>query len=176
MIAPHSLQERPVLKPGDIFLSKNPMALGIAINAVQTFWSTDNKSEYSHSGIILDSAGKTLESLWTVKNQNLWDAYKGEQILIARHKLMSQGRFDLGYSKIEKHIGQVYPLWRLPIMVFPPAGKYLSFGRVVCSELTCKMLNGAGFNIEWKGKNPDNVHDMVRRWADWEIFFKRKVV
>ena len=164
----------PELKPGDIFLSRNPMALGVIINAVQRFWSTDNKSEYSHAGIITGANGNTFESLWTVKNQNIHVDYLGEKILIARHKRMTYQKYRSAAMCIQKHSGQWYPSWRLIFMIVPPVSKYLSFGRVVCSELVCKFLAATGLydHMVWAGKNPDHIADMVKKWGDWEIVFE----
>ena len=84
---------RPLLSPGDEFATKNPMALGCAINVLQAAWSTDNESAYTHAGIIMDPQGTTLESLWTVKSQNIWEAYRGEKVLIVRNINMTTGLY-----------------------------------------------------------------------------------
>lgn len=97
------------IKPGDIFLSRNPMALGKVINFVQKIQSQDKKSVYPHAGIVLDEEGTTLEALWTVKSQNLFKDYKGDQVLIVRWDKMDPERFKSGFEKIKPHIGQVYP-------------------------------------------------------------------
>ena len=164
------------LKKGDFFLSRNPMMLGRVINLNQKFWSKDNKSKYSHAGIILDEYGTTLESLWTVKSQNLFEGYKDTEILIARHDQMNVETFKKGYDGIKHHIGQWYPGYRLPLMIFPPLAKYIHFGRVVCSELDYKFGTKAGlFNHKWYGKTPDDVHDMIKYERDWNIIFEGKV-
>ena len=71
------------LRAGDIFLTRNPMLLGRAINLIQKFTSKDNKSRYSHAGVLLTSNGTTFEALWTNKKQNLFEAYFDKEILIA---------------------------------------------------------------------------------------------
>jgi len=169
----HSNISNILLKKGDIFLSRNPMSLGKAINGVQKFWSKDNKSKYSHSGIIIDKYGTTLEALWSVKNQNLFNDYKDTEILIARCNTLKD--INSGLDNVNKHKGQWYPFYRLGLMIFPPLAKYLHFGRVVCSELTCKFLNKSGLNITYYGKTPDNVHDMIKHWKDFEIIFEGKI-
>ena len=161
------------IKRGDIFLSKNPMSLGKLINAVQRFWSTDDKSKYSHAGIILTETGHTLEALWTVKSQNLYVDYKDTDILIARYVGVKDVTAGLHY--IRKHRGQWYPFYRLLFMAIPPIGKYINFGRVVCSELVCKYLAGADLDITWKGKSPDNIHDIVKNGKDWIIIHEGKI-
>lgn len=163
------------LQPGDIFLSANPMALGKIINFVQTVWSTDNNSEYSHAGIILTETGRTLEAVWTVRFQQLQTDYKGKKVLIARHEDMGPLQFNNGYEAVEKHIGQIYPFWRLPLMIIPPIGRYVSRGRLACSELDAKFLISSAVKPElsgYKGINPDNIHDMVKNWRGWSIVYE----
>lgn len=160
------------LEPGMIFCSKNPMWLGRAINGIQTFWDVDNKSEYSHSGIITSKLGGTFESLWTIR-RSLIDNYKGQKVLIGRHKLMNQFFFDKGMKSVLCHKGQWYPFWRLIFHMIPPIAKYISSGAFpVCSELAMKFLCGAGMADNWKGWNPNNVADMIRKWDDWEVVFE----
>lgn len=163
------------LKPGDIFCSRNPMMLGRAINAVQTIWSKDNKSEYSHSGIILDSKGTTFEALWTNKKQNIFKAYAGRNVLIGRHRNMSSEVFEKGWEGIKKHEGKWYAGYRLPLFFIPFLAKYINFGLGVCSELTMKFLYKAGLAEAWKGWNPDDVADMINKWKDYKIIFKGRV-
>lgn len=160
------------LNKGDIVLSRNPMRLGLAINAVQKFWSVDDASKYSHALIIVNEIGTTLEALWTVKNQNLFEDYKDAELIIGRNSKLN---VEQGLAGISKHKGQWYPFYRLLFMLVPPVGKYLHFGRLVCSELVCKFLNKAGLDIEWHGKNPDNIHDMMKNGRDWEIIFEGKL-
>jgi hypothetical protein len=162
--------ERPLLCPGDEFATKNPMALGMAINLIQKAKSVDNESTYTHTGIIMDIHGATLEALWTVKSQNLWDAYKGEKVLISRNINMSLPVFVAGIAKIREHIGQWYPAPRLLLHLIGLA-KVIHWDRIVCSELTAKFEAGcaeylgpdraAGFMRNYYGVNPDNLVD---RW------------
>jgi len=163
---------KPELRTGDIFCTRNPMALGRAINQIQKFWSSDNESEYSHSGIICNPKGITFESLWTIRYSKL-DAYAGKQVIIGRHFGMNQEAFDEGIRGIAKHEKQIYPFHRLLFHLFPPAAKYISSGGFpVCSELVCKFLCKAGLMPTWKGKNPDHVADMIHKWRTWEVVFE----
>lgn len=161
-----------MLKPGDIFLSRNPMALGRAINAVQLFWSTDNQSKYSHAGIVLGESGETLEALHTVKHQNLYRDYAGQEILIGRWNYMTRERFDEGMKFIQDRIGKVYPYHRLLFFLLPPIAKYVSIGPLVCSELTAKFLVGADVLAYYKGRNPDDLADIVNHRKQWEKIFE----
>lgn len=164
---------RPALLPGDEFATRNPMALGAAINIVQRAKSIDNESLYTHAGIITTSAGRTLESLWTVSHQNLWDAYRGQKALIVRNVNMTPEVYLAGYAKIKKHIGQWYPFPRLILHMLHMA-KWVHWNRVVCSELVAKFESGCagflagrnvennGFLLNWYGINPDDLSD---RWC-----------
>jgi hypothetical protein len=146
------------------------MALGFAINFVQKAKAVDNHSEYSHTGIITGADGATLEALWSVKSQNLWEAYAGNQILIVRNVNMLEPVYAAGIEKIRKHIGQWYPVHRLLLHLIG-AAKWIHWDRLVCSELTAKFEVGcseylgpdrtSGFLRNYYGVNPDNLVD---RW------------
>ncbi len=177
------------LQPGDLFLTRNPQALGRGINAVQTWWSKDGKSTYSHAGIIIDDKGTTFEALWTLKRQNLFDAYAGEKICIARWEYMTEKIAKAALSKLmAQHEGQMYPAWRLFLHIIPPVAKYTSWGGkfAVCSELVAKFLYFAhletgmtdSYGYKWPrhkhycGANPDMLSDEVHRWRGYGIVFE----
>ena len=160
-----------ILKPGDCFCSQNPMMLGRAINGVQKFWSKDNKSEYSHAGIMMDSE-TTFEALWTNKKQKFFASYAGKKVLIGRHKNMTEEAFQKGWDGVKKHEGKMYAGHRLFFFFVPFLAKYVSLGLAVCSELTMKFLCKAGLAVAWRGWNPDDVADMIHNWRDWEIIFE----
>ena len=160
------------LKPGDIFGTANPMWLGRAINCVQKINSTDNHSEYSHSGIILDEAGATFESLWTIRKSHI-NNYIGKKVLIGRNVKITPASHAIGIAGVFKHEGQLYPFWRLPLHLVRPLAKYLSVGKFpVCSELVGKYLYKQGLLSTWKGRNPDDIADMIHQWKEWEIVFE----
>ena len=164
------------LNNGDIFLTRNPMWLGKAINGVQRFWSTDNASKYSHAGIIISKKGKTLESLWTVSSQDIYEAYNDTEVLIARHKDMTYDKFIEGYFGIHNHIGQIYPFYRLGLHLIPPLAKYIHVGRLVCSEFATKFENRSGVHsLRWYGQTPDTIHDRVKNSKYYDIIFEGKL-
>lgn len=162
------------LRKGDIFCSRNPMMLGRTINGVQKFWAKDNKSQYSHSGFLIQGGSNAVsfEALWTNKTQNFYKAYSGTQVLIGRHKDMDYKTFAKGWNGVNHHLGKVYAGHRLLFFLIPPLAKYLNFGLAVCSEMTMKFLFKAGLTAVWKGWNPDDVADMIRNYKDWEIVYE----
>lgn len=161
------------LHPGDIFLTQNPMMLGRLINYVQAFTSKDNNSQYSHAGVILNYSGITFEALWTNRRQNLFKAYQGKRVLIARHKEMTPKRALAGWHGVKHHEGKIYAGHRLLFfLVCPPLAKYFSLGMAVCSELAMKFICKAGLFDCWRGFNPDDVHDMVAHWADYTVIYE----
>jgi len=163
------------LKPGDIFLTENPMALGRAINAVQRFWSKDHHSVYSHAGIIIDEAGSTYESLWRVRSQNLYEAYKGNNILIARHEHMLPGAFNYAFKYIKQdHDRDFYPFYRLTFHLFPPLAKICTRS-VVCSELVAKFLHYLDMFPFYNGCTPDDLHDHIVWGKGWKKIYKGQV-
>src|SRR3989337_1606547 len=130
------------LKSGDLFAARSQMLLGRAINAVQQFYSNDNKSEYSHTGIIVNNQGYTFEANWRVDSQVFLKAYKGGKVLIARYSNMDITRFNKGYEYVyKKHYKHIYPFWRLFFFLVPPVAKYVHFlEKPVCSELVAEFL------------------------------------
>ena len=162
--------EKPELRPGDEFAAISPTTLGRLINIFQKAKSVDDDAEYTHTGIITDSLGTTLESLWTVSQRNVWKAFAGKRILIVRNVNMSAPMYAAGFEKIRKHIGQWYPVHRLVLHALGLA-KWIHWDRVVCSELTAKFETGcaeflgpdrsAGFMRNHYGVNVD---DLVDRW------------
>lgn len=165
-----------ILNPGDIFCTRNPMWLGRAICGMEKFWASDNKAEYSHSGIIIGHPAITFEALWTAKSQDLFKSYKGEKVLIGRHSNMTLERFTSGWNKVRPFKGSWYPWWRLFFHIIPPISKYVSDGsKAVCSELAGIFIDGSGIYPEgyfWKGKNPDHIADMIHKWQGWQVIFE----
>jgi hypothetical protein len=160
----------PTLCPGDEFATRNSTALGEMILIRQKIGAADDAADYGHTGIITDAAGSTLEALWTVKSQNVWDAYRDERILIVRNINMTSEVYAAGLAKIKRHIGQWYPFHRLILHLLGVA-KWIHWDRIVCSELTAKFEVGcaeflgedktSGFMRNYYGVNPD---DLVDRW------------
>jgi len=57
--------------------------------------------------------------------------------------------------------------------LIPGASKYINTGRfLVCSELVDKFLFEAGIEKQYRGRNPDNIADMIRDWKKWETVFE----
>jgi hypothetical protein len=148
------------------------MALGALINICQAARAVDNESQYSHTGIIADYTGATMEALWTVRSQNLWEAYKGAKLLVVRNINMTPDVFAAGFGKIRGHLGQWYPVHRLLFHLLGLA-KWIHWHRIVCSELAAKFEAGcaehigldraSGFLRNYYGVNPDNLTD---RWRE----------
>lgn len=162
-----------ILAAGDIFCTQNPMMLGRAINRVQKFISMDGRSEYSHSGLILNSAGTTFEALWKNGRQNLFAAYQDKKIIVGRHKKMSPLLFNLGWNKLKHHEGKWYAGHRLVLFLLcPPLAKYLAIGPGVCSELTAKHWYKAGLIDFWSGVYPDFLADMIHTWRDIDLIYE----
>lgn len=174
----------PKLQPGDVFGTRNPMALGRMINFIQKLWSKDSASKYSHSGIIIDEDGATFESLWTLNTGNLFKAYTGKEIIVARPiskydkaKLLTRKEKYTAVKKIiVEHKGQWYPYWRLTLQLIPPLAKIVWFNRPVCSELVAKYLwYIKARHHQWAGTNPDTLADEWRIWKNFEVIFEGKL-
>lgn len=157
------------LQPGDIFLTNRGGFMSKCITAVNKFWAIDNDADYSHAGVIIGNNGETFESRSKIGRYNLSD-FDGIPTLVGRHRLMTQARFERGMAAIWRYEGVAYPWWRIPLLLIPPVGKYISTGHyLVCSELASKFLWGAGLVETYKGWTPDNLADMVEHWKLWDI-------
>lgn len=183
------------LLPGDVVCTANPMWLGKAINFVQKVNSKDNESTYSHALIILHD-GKvdtvmplarikqhekryidvndavTFEALWTNKCQKFLDAYVGKQVLIGRHEDMTIEKALNGWRGVAHHKGKLYAGHRLLFFFIPFVAKYFNLGLGVCSELVMKFLCCAGVEENWKGWNPDDVADMIKKHKKWKVVYE----
>lgn len=163
------------LQPGDIFASSNPQMLGRLIDFIETIKSRDNDAEYGHTGIIIKEDGTTVEALWSIKSQNLFEAYKGTKVVIARWTGMTPESYQKGFDAIKCHIGSTYPYYRLLLHALG-IGKIIHFKTPVCSELTQKFLINAGATtISGKtfwGLTPDNLVDEWRISKFFQLIYE----
>ena len=179
------MTEAPIttLQRGDVFVSEGSMGpASWLIRQAERFWSRDNQAHYGHAGIITSAAGETLEVLWSVRHGHI-DVYAGQRVLIARptgtifrpSEPVSLRTRDQAIEILEsQHLGRVYPIWRIPLHLFPPAAKYLHIGRwLVCSELVAKMLVLiAARDQVYYGTNPDTLADEWICWRNFEVLFE----
>lgn len=166
------------IRPGDIFCSNFPNSLlGRAILFFQRFNDIDDEARYSHAGILLDGDGTTFEALLTVKRQNLFEAYRGQNVIIGRHLRMDEETFRRCLSAVLPFEGRWYPVWRLPLHIVPPLAKYASSGKfLVCSELVFRFVSAMGREKTgvrfYRGVTPDYIADAIRRWDEFEIVYE----
>ena len=160
------------LKAGDVFASKNPQGLGKLILMAERIKSQDQKAEYGHCGIIINSGGNTLECVFHVQSQNLFDAYKGQKVIIARWVGMTPEKFQQGYNAIKDQIGKVYPWYRLVLYVVGLA-RWIQLSDVpVCSEYEDKFEYCCGVPTlsdgHYWGVTPDNKVDewRISKWMN----------
>lgn len=164
-----------ILQPGDVFASRNPQSLGKAITWIEKLRSHDNAAEYGHTGIIIKPDGTTLEAVGSITTQDLFKAYAGDKVLIARWTGMTPEAYQKGFDAIKCHIGTIYPYYRL-LMQALGLGKWIHFKTPVCSELTEKFLISAGAvtigGKNWWGLNPDDLVDEWRISKYFEIVYE----
>jgi hypothetical protein len=167
----------------DSYLSKG-------IDFFETVHAPDNKSKYTHSGILTGEKGQTFEALWKLKEESLF-RYEGKPIVIAvptyiLRELLPPGA---GFVKVpitmadakrelktlrNEYEGHWYPAWRIPLHIFGPLAKINWTGLAVCSELTAKYLwmIRARFS-QWAGTTPDRLADEWHRWeGNFDIVYE----
>lgn len=177
---------RPVqVQTGDTFCSASPWIIGRWIVAVSAWWlSADAHAVYGHSGIITSNDGDTIEALWRVRSRNIYEAFSGQQIVIARPLKDLEGFYVTAIDKSEAvkqiimdHHKTLYPWWRIPLNLIPPlARKFATKKYVVCSEMTAKFawLIGVRHN-QYPGTTPDQLSDEFHRWKQqYEIIYEGK--
>lgn len=158
------------LKSGDVFATNLSGPLGKLIKVGERVYSEDSEASYSHAGIILDWDGTTFEALWTVKRQNIWSAYQGTPIIIARYTDMDLPSFNRGFNCVKQQEGQIYPVGRLLLHILNLAKLHLP-NRMVCSELVACFLIMAGAKT-LGGKNPYGISpdELVDEWRISKYF------
>ena len=159
------------LKAGDLFAVNSPNLLGKCIRFIEKLWAWDREAAYNHAGVIIGQDGSTMEALLTFRISSL-DKYRGQKILIVRHKEMTFEKFSQGLYALNGEIGRVYPVYRLVLFLIPPLAKISTFGRGVCSEQTAKFLCAAGFGNVKFGITPDNLADLWRESKSMDIIFE----
>jgi hypothetical protein len=158
------------LSSGMEFAVNSGSNLAKAINCAQKIKALDDESSHNHAGIIVCNKGRTFEALWKIGFSDL-DEYKGCNMIIVCHKLMSQRTFDDAFSRIVTFNGKLYPVPRLFLHMVGLA-KFVHWKYPVCSELVAKFDYECGFRRNWWGINPDNLVDEWRISKHYEIIFE----
>ncbi len=155
------------LLPGDCFVVRTDSPLAGLINWGQALWSQDSRAEFNHSGFVVSGDGTTFESLSRLGHYDI-NQYRGCPILIVRYAEMTPQRFQAAYEAVKKYDGMPYPWWRFPLHLVGLA-KHIHWSFPVCSELTGRMLNKAGFtdSTGW-GTTPDYWADKWRELLRYE--------
>jgi len=161
-------------KTGDIFFVENRSAFGRFINWGQTILSSDGEARYTHSGIITDNEGTTLESLWQVSEHNFYDEYRGKQVLIVNPIAPLTLKKIAIDRLIKEDIGEAYPVHRFLFLLLPYLAKYTSKDGTVCSEFSAKYAYYLHLRHKYfHGTTPDKLVDEVRHWKDeYEIRYE----
>jgi len=145
------------LQPGMVFVVKTGRVVSNIINFCQKVKAVDNKSFYTHAGIIVGSYGKTFEALAKVGYGHI-DHHKGCPILIVKHNGMTEELFKTAFDELKYLDGSMYPVPRLFLHLLGLA-KFIHWKYPVCSELVAKLEHEAGLRRNWWGINPDNLAD-----------------
>ena len=165
------------LQRGDFFCVTNHSLLQSGIKAVSGAMAIDNKAEYGHAGIITSSYGGTFEAVTTYSRHNLWARYAGCDVLIGRHRGMTQFKHVDGMEAIKGLEGHMYPFFRLALWLVPFIPKYIKWGRPVCSEM-CFMYGRAAklkdMDYCW-GVSPDYMADAIQRWDVFDVILKERL-
>ena len=160
------------LKPGDPFCVRYPSLLA---PVTSLFEKKDPGADplYTHSGVITDSKGAIIESVWKVRLANLKE-YAGCPIIIGRFRGMDNDRFNAGLVRILPHLGETYPVYRLVLSALGIA-RLVHGWKDECSELVAEFLGAATGIKEFQnqfGWTPAGLADVIERWSTFEMVFK----
>jgi len=174
------------LKPGDIVCTtysqelepEKPSwfqsALSFGIRQAEAFHDVDGKAKYTHSFTITSESGRTFEALWTYRHQDIFSAYRGQPVLIGRHKKMTSVKASMmHYMMVDRFGGEWYPAWKLPLFgLMPWMLRMLPASKPVCSELVFWGLKKVELMDHWKSVTPSYVADAIRRWKSFEKVYE----
>lgn len=162
------------LQAGDVFVVQTSSKIAGLINNVSGFNSPDGKSTYNHAGIILANNGLTFEALRELNYSEL-ENYCGQRIMIARPDTARINQLRAIDLLMDEHKGQTYPWWRIPLHLYPPLARLISYkGKwVVCSELVAKYLYASGARHEnFTGTTPDQLAEEWVNWKNFDVIFE----
>ncbi len=172
------------LQVGDVFAVNSGSPISQLINKVSGFNSADGVSTFNHAGIITDDgvipATDILQTFEALRKLDLYDLqkYRGREIIIARPNAELSVRRHAILRLIQKHRGQSYPWWRIPLHLYPPLARKLSYkGKyLVCSELVAKYELYLGIrNLDFTGTTPDKLAEEWEHWRDFEVIYQGKL-
>ena len=167
---------RPTVMPLDVFASKNPQGLGKIICEFEKLKSQDGEAEYGHTGIIQDANGKTAEAVWSIAEQNLFEAYSGKKVLIARWNRQTPEQVEKGLVYARKLLGRKYPYHRLILHMLGVARWVHILKTPVCSEYTAATLIEAGADLicgnNFWGVSPDYLADDWNHSKHFDVIYE----
>lgn len=151
------------IKRGDEFAVRGDSWISKAIIFLSKWVSLQNKAEYSHTGIILNTQGQTVEALYNGIKMSSLEAYKGKKIIIVRNTTATDERKEYAIGKVKELVGKHYPYHRIVLHAIG-LGKLSPFNEIVCSEVgkwyqSLAMDDGS----RWYGYKP------YRLVMDWRI-------
>jgi hypothetical protein len=151
------------LQRGDFASVSSGTGISKAIRVIEQMNSKRNVADYTHSLVIDDPYGTTIESLGHIRYNSL-DSYIGKEIIILRWDSMTIEKYADGKQAIMDNVGQIYPFWRIPMFIVPVIAKYATTRKFpVCSELAAKMLYHSGlleYIGRWEGWDPQDIADL----------------
>lgn len=167
------------LKPLDFFASRNPQGMGPLIREFQKLNSPDRNADYGHTGMILDSNGTTAEAVRTICKQNLYEAYKGQKVIIVRWNKQTPEAIQKGLDYALPLIGRTYPWYRIIWHAIGIARWLHILKTPVCSEYTAATAYHMDaimtFGKHYWGITPDALVDEWRISKHFDIIFEGEI-
>jgi len=180
-----------LVRYGDILLVRNPNILGTVIKWFQELQG--DEAIYTHAAIISDSPPHIYEAAETLKEETL-HKYIDYDICLIRHNLMTFDRYEKAViNVIRPHLGDIYPFHRLILHAVDNSvnwilrkigvkcrlktAKWVSYNMAVCSEWVDMFYHDIGLVDEWRGHNPDDIHDRALAHPEnWRIIYEGKLI
>ena len=149
-----------IIESLDCFCTKSDEIFGFGIRIVSKNLSPDRTCNYNHAGLFpIKHCSNTYEALWKLDSQNFFSYYEKKEVLIARWNKMTPLKAQVALDGTMKHIGQTYPILRIPLHLFNLAHLF-HWKSLVCSEYVAKNLYLAGARgSHYYGTTPDHLAD-----------------
>lgn len=167
----------PILRPGDLFLTRGK---SLVSRAIRFFTRTmgERRTLVNHVGIVVEGGSLrdavVVEALTTVKRHRLWDRYgpPGEDsVAVYRATNLTPEEIDVIVSEANSQVGKRYGYFKIlaHLADWLLLGAYV-FRRIarsenypICSWLVAHAFSRAGkhFGVQPRAANPDDIWDFV---------------
>jgi len=166
--------EHPLLNAGDLVLVNGDGSLidrGITLAESR---EALGDPAYDHCFIVKDSDGTIIDTLARVRIGNINTDYAGRELLIGRYRAMNPIRCKGAIAWIEAEVGEIYPFWRIALILFG-LGRWVKSHHDVCSERLAEFAHDATGLPQFakkEGWTPSDWADVIKEWTLFKVVYE----